>query len=268
MAVGRWDAPDTTAAGPLDVYALRRLPRRRANGPGLEDLCGGPPMASVYVFSGTPSCTVCGVPVRSDNKVGICDRTPACRRVRAQLAYTPAKWEFSCSVCDRGIRADNHSGVCQRSPECRREHDRRRHIANRAKRLAVQKQYRDRPGRACRYWASGCTEHAVIGGHACREHARQEGRALHAAHRTNLVNRLAEAQHWICTWEICWQPILPDHQVEIDHIIPISSGIVIQDEWNLQVLHQGCNRAKGSKITGQSVRLAWKHGIELISVGD
>lgn len=253
MAVSRYDLGN-------------ELPRHRANGPGLTDLYWRS-IHGLSVSRRRMTCSVCGGPLRRDNKTGICDRNPECHCARARLAYVPASWTFRCVVCSDPIRDDNKSGVCQRNPECRREHDRRRHITHRTRRLAAQKQYRDRPGRHCRYWAAGCTEDAIIGGHACREHALQERRSLYEAHRTDLIRSLADAQGWICTWEHCWQPILPGDQLEIDHIIPISSGSVIRDEWNLQVLHWNCNRAKGTLVTDRSVRLASEHGIELTLIG-
>lgn len=131
------------------------------------------------------------------------------------------------------------------------------------KRLAAQKAYRNRPGRACRYAAAGCAGTAIPGAHSCKKHARQERRSSYYASRDARQLRLAEAQGWICPWDGCWQPILPGDQVEIDHIIPIASGIVINEEWNLQVLHWQCNRSKKDKITAQAILLAAAHGVGL-----
>jgi 5-methylcytosine-specific restriction endonuclease McrA len=103
----------------------------------------------------------------------------------------------------------------------------------------------------------------VIGGHACREHERQERSAWWYAKRGELHQRLAESQGWICTWEECGLPLLPDERLEIDHIIPLSSGFAISEEWNLQVLHWCCNRSKGSLVTVRARMLAAEHGIEL-----
>jgi hypothetical protein len=50
-------------------------------------------------------------------------------------------------------------------------------------------------------------------------------------------------------------------------VIPKSSGVVIEDEWNLQLLHAGCNQAKGSRITLQAIALAAEHGVTLRDFG-
>jgi 5-methylcytosine-specific restriction endonuclease McrA len=61
------------------------------------------------------------------------------------------------------------------------------------------------------------------------------------------MTELVELQHWRCPW--CGD-CLPDSPAgtAIDHIIPRVYGGPHR-RWNLQLLHQGCNSAKGKKIT-------------------
>ena len=80
-------------------------------------------------------CTVCGDPIRSSNKLGVCSGSgkPACRRERWQLTKKrrrrpgPVTEPRACEVCHRPIRSDNKLGICERhdSPECLRERMRR-----------------------------------------------------------------------------------------------------------------------------------------------
>ncbi len=70
------------------------------------------------------TCTVCGDPIRRNNKYGICSDMgkPACRKARELEREGRAQpEEKACSVCGRPIRSDNEMGICQRtdSPACK-----------------------------------------------------------------------------------------------------------------------------------------------------
>jgi hypothetical protein len=54
--------------------------------------------------------------------------------------------------------------------------------------------------------------------------------------------------------------------VHVDHIIPVAAGGP-DEEWNFQVLHGPCNRAKRNTITAEAFILAAEHGIELAPAG-
>jgi len=61
------------------------------------------------------------------------------------------------------------------------------------------------------------------------------------------MTELVEAQHWRCPWCGDYLPDSP-RGTAIDHIIPRVYGGPHR-RWNLQLLHQECNSAKGKKIT-------------------
>ena len=75
------------------------------------------------------------------------------------------------------------------------------------------------------------------------------------------MTELVELQHWRCPWcEDC----LPDSPrgTAIDHIVPRVYGGPHR-RWNLQLLHQECNSAKGTKITAEALELADAHGVTI-----
>src|SRR3984957_17936115 len=80
-----------------------------------------------------------------------------------------------------------------------------------------------------------------------------------ASHSLAFLTELAELQHWRSPW--C-RDCLPDSPrgTAIDHIIPRVYGGPHR-RWNLQLLHQGCNSAKGAKITAGALALAAAHGV-------
>jgi hypothetical protein len=82
-----------------------------------------------------------------------------------------------------------------------------------------------------------------------------------ASHSLAFMTELVEAQHWRCPW--CGD-CLPDSPrgTAIDHIIPRVYGGPHR-RWNLQLLHQECNSAKGSKITAEALELADAHGVTI-----
>jgi hypothetical protein len=82
-----------------------------------------------------------------------------------------------------------------------------------------------------------------------------------ASHSLAFMTELVEAQHWRCPW--C-EDYLPDSPpgTAIDHIIPRVYGGPHR-RWNLQLLHQECNSAKGKKITAQALELADVYGVTI-----
>jgi hypothetical protein len=91
---------------------------------------------------------------------------------------------------------------------------------------------------------------------------RQDGEGVPwASHSLAFMTELVEAQHWRCPW--C-RDYLPDSPrgTAIDHIIPRVYGGPHR-RWNLQLLHQECNSAKGTKITAEALELADVHGVTI-----
>ena len=82
-----------------------------------------------------------------------------------------------------------------------------------------------------------------------------------ASHSLAFMTELVELQHWRCPW--C-RDYLPDSPrgTAIDHIIPRVYGGPHR-RWNLQLLHQECNSAKGKKITAEALELAGAHGVRI-----
>jgi HNH endonuclease len=80
-----------------------------------------------------------------------------------------------------------------------------------------------------------------------------------ASHSLAFMTELVELQHWKCPW--C-RDYLPDSPrgTAIDHIIPRVYGGPHR-RWNLQLLHQQCNSAKGKKITAEALELAGAHDV-------
>jgi hypothetical protein len=82
-----------------------------------------------------------------------------------------------------------------------------------------------------------------------------------ASHSLAFMTELVELQHWRCPW--CGD-CLPDSPrgTAIDHIVPRVYGGPHR-RWNLQLLHQECNSAKGKKITAEALELADAHGVTI-----
>jgi hypothetical protein len=82
-----------------------------------------------------------------------------------------------------------------------------------------------------------------------------------ASHSLAFMTELVELQHWRCPW--CGDG-LPDSPpgTAIDHIVPRVYGGPHR-RWNLQLLHQECNSAKGKKITAEALELADVHGVTI-----
>lgn len=82
-----------------------------------------------------------------------------------------------------------------------------------------------------------------------------------ASHSLAFMTELVELQHWRCPW--C-RDYLPDSPrgTAIDHIIPRVYGGPHR-RWNLQLVHQECNSAKGKKITAEALELADAHSVTI-----
>lgn len=90
---------------------------------------------------------------------------------------------------------------------------------------------------------------------ACSEsEARHNGQACQFRHRARLFTR----QAGLCSW--CGEALNPNLSgADIDHVIPVSRrGPWV--EWNYQLLHTGCNGAKGALLSDRAYDLAAAHG--------
>jgi len=82
-----------------------------------------------------------------------------------------------------------------------------------------------------------------------------------ASHSLAFMTELVELQRWCCPW--CGDDLPGSPRgTAIDHIIPRVYGGPHR-RWNLQLLHQECNSAKGKKITAEALELADAHGVTI-----
>lgn len=88
-----------------------------------------------------------------------------------------------------------------------------------------------------------------------------------ASHSLGFMTELAEQQHWRCPW--CGDCLRDTPRgTAIDHIVPRVYGGPHR-RWNLHLLHQECNSAKGKKITAEALELAGAHGVRIsMDIGD
>ena len=82
-----------------------------------------------------------------------------------------------------------------------------------------------------------------------------------ASHSLAFMTELVELQHWRCPWCGDYLPDSPPGTA-IDHIIPRVYGGPHR-RWNLQLLHQECNSAKGKKLTAEALQLADAYGVTI-----
>jgi HNH endonuclease len=82
-----------------------------------------------------------------------------------------------------------------------------------------------------------------------------------ASHSLAFMTELVELQRWSCPWCGDELPGSP-RGTAIDHIIPRVYGGPHR-RWNLQLLHAGCNSAKGKTITAEALDLAAAHGVTI-----
>lgn len=252
---------------------------------------GGDPFADAAVMA----CDRCGQPTTS--AVGVCSRSAECkaerqRRDKRDKAGTPAA---PCEVCGASMRWSK-SGVCSRTAACRREAvrrsrlahldtrraddrnrwanltadqreserkaDRARYAADPSIKRASAIRWLQRTDRPCKHAAEGCAKLALAGSHYCREHHRADVKLKRERRQVKLKTRLAERQGGLCPW--CEEE-LPDDldAVHVDHVIPKASGVIIEDDWNLRVLHARCNIVKGHKLTAAAIALAVGRGVNL-----
>ena len=116
-------------------------------------------------------------------------------------------------------------------------------------------------------WCGVCGLPVPAGERLCRWPAgardgRYDGEGVPgASHSLAFLTELVQAQHWKCPWCKDYLPDTP-RGTAIDHIIPRVYGGPHR-RWNLQLLHQGCNSAKGSTITAGALELAGAHGVAI-----
>lgn len=224
------------------------------------------------------TCSRCGGPIRSKrNTSGFCHSNPECKREAQKAANRryheahPEKraeyWaQYSPSYAARRAELD---AARWKDPETRAKrvatYDRWRLNPANAERMREHNRngrlrYLARLDRPCKL----CTVFAVAGSKFCREHARSENRRQYRARRSGLLARLADRQEMLCPWCGEW---LPENMalVQVDHIIPRASGLVIDEEWNYQALHRLCNLTKTDQITPEAIELAAQHGLVLTS---
>jgi 5-methylcytosine-specific restriction endonuclease McrA len=249
-------------------------------------------------MAGLP-CGVCGQPTAST--YGVCGRSLECSRERDRRRYAEnpqrratvkegrerrlaadsdrvrelarnsgRKWRASNLEKVRASRRESmrkwRAANLEVTREGRRDYDRQwRTTMNPGAPRAARLRYLKRRDRPCRSARAGCIEFAAVGSVFCPECDRRDCARRHARRRDRIARRLAQRQEGICTW--CSHPLPLDlAKADIDHIIPKASGLIIEDEWNLQMLHRACNGAKGGLMTGQAITLAAERGITLPTV--
>lgn len=225
------------------------------------------------------TCSVCGGPIKSKrNTSGICHGTAECRKEAGRVAnrkHYRAHPEKA---------AEDWAAYSPSYKERRAELDRQRlqDPDIRAKRRAAVQDFKTRPENAERvreynqrgrrkYIAradrpclspDGCGLNAKVGTIYCPEHQVIESRRYQQRATLRKRRVLAERQGWGCPW--CSQQ-LPQSlaRAHVDHIIPRCSGLVIEEDWNFQLLHGRCNQQKSGTITPQAIALAAEHGLSL-----
>lgn len=219
--------------------------------------------------SAYPACRLCGGRLRRDSKHGVCSRNPDCWRELQRLRREDRK-EARAAEASAWYQANKeHRREYQRKdraarPEIYREREQRR-VRDPEQHARAVRKYLARPDRSCRYARAGCVEFSLPGGQTCRAHRTLDNRRHWRAWDARQREILGERQGWVCPW--CERAIKPGAKTDIDHIIPKACGVVIEEDWNLQLLHRTCNRSKQDKITDQALALAAVHGIELVTDG-
>jgi 5-methylcytosine-specific restriction endonuclease McrA len=237
-----------------------------------------------------PPCLVCDQPVRLGNQTGICQRTPECsresrrierqsadpdqrrRRRRAYYAANAAavaEYAKAWRQANRARERERQRRWRAANPETVRARHRRQWAKLAAERPEVvrekQRRYLQRTDRPCRYARAGCPEFAIPWSHSCYEHDHQDHARRRERKRLAVATRLAQMQHWTCTW--CSQPLPEDLTgTVVDHVIPQSAGGP-DEPWNFELLHVPCNGPAGKwhKIIPKALELAAQHGLQLTS---
>jgi len=175
----------------------------------------------------------------------------------------------ACGIC--GQFTTSMTGYCSRTPECKGAAERRyREIRPEVKRQAAkrwrdnhpaearasERRHRQKVGRTCRF--AECENVVNPGQTDCPDCQAARGRAK----RAELVRRDGP----LCSW--CGGPLPADlAATEIDHIIPVSLGGPRDPQWNKQILHETCNRAKLNSVTDRALEVATQHGYKLSTDG-
>lgn len=183
---------------------------------------------------------ICGSYIKAGSMVGFCKKTPGCK-LSYERRYRELRGDLKREINQRWV---------DRNPEKARE------TWNRAQRRKKQKE-----GRICRY--AECSNIIPPGWpecHSCTA-ARLRAKRLMPA----LKQALVERDGWLCSW--CEKSLQDDFDTAvIDHVIPVTRGGPRDPQWNQQVLHPRCNRAKINSITDRARILAAEHGFELVRV--
>ena len=210
-------------------------------------------------------CEVCGLPLfrRSRTGVGIgVGHLPECRALSKERHNGSPEVKASKTRYNGTPKAAGNRRRFKDSPKGKvssvkyaaspggRDSSRKYRASSGAK--STRKQWINRPGRICRY--SDCFEFARVNGLECVQH--HNGNM--ARHRSKLRRKLAERQHWVCTW--CMESLPGDlSDTHIDHVIPVSHGGP-DEMWNFDLLHGVCNLSKSDKITPRAIDLGYVNG--------
>jgi len=177
-----------------------------------------------------------------------------------RVAANKAAWLLANKERMQGYHREYGRRWREENPEAAQASDRRSSANPEARKR--RRAFLQRTDRPCKYAKTGCSEFAGRGSVLCHKHDAADAMRRWRRKRKRLAEKLAAAQNGHCPW--CSQALPGDlTDTHIDHIIPKASGYVIDEEWNLQLLHKLCNLSKNDKITPQAIALAAEHGIVL-----
>lgn len=181
-----------------------------------------------------------------------------------------------CQGCGSKIRIS--SRFCMTNPECRRlakayqrtkdpERTRARNARweaeNPEKKRANHARYRARADRPC--VRLECTRYALIGSPYCRPHKIEAAKRRYARTKLLIHERLYEYQGGMCPDADhggCGKLLRSTNGNHVDHVIPeVRNGP--DEDWNLQLMHPGCNQRKSDNIVPAALVLAEQHGVTL-----
>lgn len=181
----------------------------------------------------------------------------------------------SCAGCGSLIPISPNYAFCTRNPDCRRKAKaltrarnpetarRARARADKTKRRAAEKRYKNRPDRIC--VRRNCTEYAQVGVAYCQTHNIERNLRRYARIRLRIPLRLYEQQGGMCPgadYGGCDKPLGDPDGNHVDHIIPeVRNGP--NEDWNLQLMHPDCNLSKSDRLVPAALILAKEYGITL-----
>jgi 5-methylcytosine-specific restriction endonuclease McrA len=177
-------------------------------------------------------------------------------------AYSPGYKQRRAEL-DAGRRQD--PGFREKAREAVQEYKTRPENTERVRAYnrAGRQRYMARADRPCLFPA-GCADHAGVGLKYCPEHHRAEANRRYRSAAARQREAMAERQQRLCP--LCLDYLPPSlSRTHVDHVIPRASGLVIEEEWNLQLTHARCNLAKSDRITQQALRLAAEHDLILLT---